>query len=235
MANKLLPQSQSLLPTDTTLFVDIGDGVLARVEGAVAMVGNALASVSNPVPVELTSASEDQALLVDDITGALATIPVVHHEVHEGDTFQVSYKSPDDTPIADDGNMDILLQTGARYAHLVFDIRAGGPAEVLFYEDTEVSDAGTAMTEHNMKRYSETAATVTATYTPTVTGAGTLLHDSLLPGGTGAGKSRTGGTVRDNTEWILKLNSNYLIRGTNRAGNAQPMSNIAQWYEESTG
>ncbi len=167
----------------------------------------------------------------DQITGAVVTIPVVHHEIHEGETFSASYKSADGAPIADDAPIEILLQTGLKYAHLVFSVAAGGDAEIAFYEGTTVSDVGTALTENNMKRYSVNAATVTATYMPTITADGTLLLNIFLPGGTGP--QALGAVARENTEWILTPSTLYLVRGINRAGTAQPMSNVVQWYEES--
>ena len=64
MADKTLEQGEGLQPTDRTLYVDIDSGVLARVDGAVVMVGAALVSASNPVPTASTSPTETQ-------TGAL--------------------------------------------------------------------------------------------------------------------------------------------------------------------
>lgn len=167
----------------------------------------------------------------DEITGALVTIPVVHHEVHEGETFTSSYKSADGAPVADNGTVDLLLQTGAKYAHLVFGVACGGDLEIALYEGTTVSNLGTPLAENNMKRYSAKTATVAVTHSPTVTLVGTLLLNRFVPGGTGP--QAVGSTSRENTEWVLKASTIYLIRGINRAGNAQPMSTVAQWYEES--
>ena len=36
----------------------------------------------------------------DDIAGQVIFIDFVHHEVHEGSTFQASYKTPDASPRA---------------------------------------------------------------------------------------------------------------------------------------
>jgi hypothetical protein len=200
----------SQVPTSTqTKLKDMGDGTHAEV----IYVGD----------IGLTS---------DDITGAQAVIPTEHYEVHEGETFQSSYKSPDDGAIADNASLEILLQTGSAYPHMTFSVAAGGDCEVLFYEDTTTSDVGTALVENNMQRYSTNVATLTATHTPTVSGVGTLLHNSFEPGG--RGPQAPGGTGRSNTEWVLDINTVYLVRATNRAGTAQPMSIVVQWYEEST-
>jgi len=208
MADIDIKQTEQLPGSTQTKYKDMGDGTHAEV----LYVGD----------VGLTS---------DDITGALSTIDTVHYEVHEGETFQSSYKSPDDGAIADNASLDMLLVTGANYAHLTFSVAAGGDCEVLFYESTVTSNDGTALAENNMQRYSTNTATVTATYTPTVSNVGTLLHNSLQPGG--RGPQAPGGTSRAETEWVLKTGTKYLIRATNRAGTAQPVSIVAQWYEES--
>lgn len=171
-----------------------------------------------------------QTLLVDPIVGALAVIDTQHYEVHVGETFQVSYKSPDAVPIADDGTIDLLITTKDKFCHLLFGIAAGGDAEVLFYEGVTVTADGVALTRHNMKRTSSIVADANAHHTPTITAFGALLYNDFLPGGN-AGVSQ-GGVLRTNTEWILIPGIKYLIRGINRAGNAQPMSVMAQWYEE---
>ena len=79
-----------------------------------------------PVQVELTSPvnPDAQALLVDDIIGSLATINTVHYEVHEGDTYQTSYKSPEGADIADNGNVTLLIRVGSRKLHITFSVAA---------------------------------------------------------------------------------------------------------------
>ena len=168
----------------------------------------------------------------DKVTGAAIVISIPHRKVHEGVMFEISYKSPEGGDIADNGTIAFLLRTGAKYDHLVFGGNAGGDAELELLEAVGVTDAGTAMVEHNMNRTSVNTAVTTAFRDPTVAG-GTLLFNILIPGGTGGNSAGGSGAVRVGTEWILAANQDYAIRLTNRAGNAQPMSLAAQWYEES--
>ncbi len=72
--------------------------------------------------------------------------------------------------------------------------------------------------------------TAAAYHTPTVTSAGNQLYITLLPGG--ARNQATGGTARPGTERVLRTNTNYLLRLTNRAGGNQPASLGIQWYEK---
>jgi len=61
---------------------------------------------------------------------------------------------------------------------------------------------------------------------------GRVVTDFLVPGSTGGNSN--GGVVRQNTEWVLALNTDYVIDLTNIAGNVQPLSIVAQWSEEIT-
>jgi hypothetical protein len=207
------------LPADTRLrYRRIADGVYAPVVFAEAEL--VLVPGDGETP---------QALLTDDITGALVQIGVVHHEVHEGDTFIVSLAS---TAIANNANIAILLRTGnSRYGHLSWYVSAGGDAEFEFIESPTVTNAGTAMTEFNAKRYSTGTAQITAFHTPTVAG-GTIIIDAIIGGGTGG--TSAGGVLRSGAEIILSTNTDYLLRLTNIAGNAQPAGLVIEWYEEST-
>lgn len=173
-----------------------------------------------------------QALLTDDITGALATIPVLHHETHEGEKFTVSYKTPDASPLADDETIIFIVRTGgSRYSHIDWRPNCGGDAEIEIYEGTAIS-GGTPMTVRNKKRtVGDNANTATVIRDPaTVDNVGASLDNEFIPGGTGGNSQGGRGEARD--EFILQQNTNYMFRLTNRAGNNQPASLRLEWYEE---
>jgi hypothetical protein len=89
---------------------------------------------------------ESQVLLTDEITGSLAIISVVHHEIHEGEMFHVSYKSPDASPIADNGTIIFVIETGNRYCHITPLPAAGGDAELELRRGVEFTGGtGTGM------------------------------------------------------------------------------------------
>ncbi len=170
---------------------------------------------------------DDSGLEQDDISGALVNIPVVHHEVHEGEMYQASFVN---LAVADDATVDLRLVTGAHYCHFVWDAECGGDGEIQFYEAPTIS-LGTQLTVYNMNRPASADNTLDVYHTPTVGAVGTaLLHNSVLSGGRGPNAS--GGSARANTEWILKPNTEYLLRLYNRSGNSQPASIVVQWYEE---
>lgn len=175
-----------------------------------------------------------KAAMGDEITGSQTTIPSVHHKVHEGETFQCSYKSPEGGDVADNGVLDMLIITNNRkWPHFVFTAAAGGDAEIFFYEDVAITDIGIPCDERNMKRTENDNANVQVYHTPVVV-VGRLLRNVFLPGGAGnPNASKPGGTERTNTEWILKKSSNYFLRLYNRSGGATPLGFSMQWYEKS--
>lgn len=171
-------------------------------------------------------------ILVDEITGAIAVIDTVHHEIHEGEMVVVSYKSPNASPIADDATISFLIQTKAKTAHIVIRLSFGGDCEIEIYEDTVFTGGtGTAMTVFNKNTNKATPSGYsTVRRDVTVTNVGTLKYNFFFPGGTGGNAQGISESTRD--EWLLKPNTNFLIRGTNRAGNVQPGSLAIEWYEE---
>lgn len=218
MANKtLLYGSQSLDPDDSVLYVEIEPGVYALATASVIVSGAGDTNVNI------------EPALTDEITGAAVTIPVVHHEVHEGEMFSVSVFS---LVNANGDDISILLRTGnTLYGHLTFTATGGGDAQVRLLEAPTVSAVGNALTEYNMKRYSTDVPEIATFGNPTYIEQA-VLTSFLVPGGSGG--NAQGGVVRQDTEWILRLNTDYVIELTNIAGNNQPLSLVAQWYEEST-
>jgi hypothetical protein len=169
----------------------------------------------------------------DEVSQKPIFIIYEHHEVHEGNTFEASQKTADDSPLGDNNSYDMLLVTGNQAdAHLTFEGACGGDADLFLYENTVVTDNGTKLKVQNMRRslHGVNINTVQAYETPTITNVGDELSVRFMPGG--AGPQSVGGTGRTGTEWMLKSETYYLIRVTNRGGQGQPASIFAQWYEK---
>lgn len=168
----------------------------------------------------------------DPLTDSVVGIDTVHHEVHAGHAFTASYKTPDASPIADNATLEVLIRVGSTFcAHMFIDPVCGGEAEVEVFEGPDVTAVGTVMTAYNMSRESANGSEVTVFHTPTIGGGGdgTLLLNTLVPGGTK--KEASGGAIRPGMEWIFNRDTDYLIVLTNRAGAAQQVSIQTQWYE----
>jgi len=172
-----------------------------------------------------------QSILIDPLDNALVTEDRQHYETHEGDTFLVSYKSPDATPIADNGTINFALTTGAKTAHIIATAAGGGDTEIEILEGTTFTPAtGTATTPYNKNRTSTNMPAATVRRDVTITVAGTLLFNKFFPGGTAAQAQGVTESTRD--EWIFRPSTVYAFRITNRAGTQQPMSMALEWYEE---
>jgi hypothetical protein len=188
--------------------------------------------MGNPFPVVLVGGDPEQPLLIDEITGALVQIPTVHHQVHEGETFRVWLITPHGSLIPNDGFVDLVLTVGVtRWPHIVFFIGFGGDCEFNLYRSPNFNLDGTLQVPYNMKdQATADVSTLTARWNPTVNAVGTEILGEFFAGGTGGNSS--GGAIRRDTEDIWRLGTSYLVRITNRAGNAKQFSLLAQWYEE---
>ena len=175
--------------------------------------------------------AEQSGVLRDSFLGGQVVISQEHYQLQTGDTFLVSYKSPDDANIADDGTVNLHIATGAKQVHLSAWASCGGDMEAELLEGTTIDgDTGTEMTVYNKRRASATASLSTVKRDITVDSAGTLLEHRFIPGGDGG--NAVGGARGEQDEWIVAANTNYMLRITNRAGTAQPMSIEIEWYEE---
>jgi len=173
-----------------------------------------------------------QAAETDGATGAAVGIDAVHHEIHEGETWIVSYKTPDASPIADNGTIIFAFTIGNRYVHVSGRAAFGGDAEAELLENPTWT-GGTVMTPRNKNRAKlEMASTVTVVRDPTISADGLTLEDEFVPGG--SGPQAVGGVAAQRAEWILKPGFRYAMRITNRAGTNQPGSLAAEWYEETS-
>lgn len=174
-----------------------------------------------------------QALTLDDVVdpAVLVSMMFEHHEVHEGNTYNVNHSTTDAAPLADDANFDLWVSVPeGTFPHMVWDLWCEGLAQGYLYEGPTVSDEGTALTPWNRQRNSANAATVVVKHTPTVSGVGTALHNGEWQGSTGVGVSRNQGGSRATQEIDLKENTTYLFRITARASNVRASISL-DWYE----
>ena len=217
MADYFRAQTEGVPNTMQTRYEDMGDGSHALV---VSVDGSS---------VGIVDAGGTRAG-VDDIVHSLQVISVLHHEIHEGNTFFASFKTVDATPIADDAALIFAITTGTKTLHFVSNGASGGDAEKEILEGATIT-GGTATTVFNRDRTSTAVTNVAAVVlNPTVNTDGTRIDHQFIPGGTGG--QTVGGSSGPRHEWIFKPSTIYVVRLTNRAGTAQPASLAVEWYEE---
>jgi hypothetical protein len=155
----------------------------------------------------------------DEVTGALTTIDLPHHEVHEGEMFAAYYNSTTGTAA------DVLLTTGATSVHLVIELVSDGKVKTTIYEGPTTSANGTAITAVNKNRQSINTAVLTVHHTPTVSATGTAIHMYMV-----GSAAKAGGIGRSVEEYILAKNTKYLLRSA-FAVNTDVLQRFT-WYEE---
>jgi len=142
----------------------------------------------------------------------LTVVTSQHHEMlHEGKFWQVSGQ----TTLGSGASYDLLIQVGSIPLHLHKDTIASLSLDLLLYEGTTFSAAGTAVTPVNPRRVAHSITHVsTWTHTPTVTDVGTLLYTRSL-----AVDRQAGDAAGIGHEFILAANTDYLLRATSNAVN----------------
>lgn len=184
-------------------YKDMGDGTYALVNAAALLARDCHGNCQMP--------------LVDSDQGALVMISEYEHAVHESERFKASYVRPHGSELANDASADFLVRIGAIDAHARVRIEVGGDSELLIYEAPTTSANGNQVDSVSKNRQILGTATVLFYEGPTVTNVGTLLFHWFIAGGTGGSSIGTGW---GDTHWVLRANTDYLIRITNRSAGA---------------
>lgn len=162
----------------------------------------------------------------DDDSGASVIIPLAHMHVHEGRMYEVSYKTPDGSQLADNDNLDVLFRPGTSHSHFSFGPIAANPVEILFYEAPTITNDGTGLSVVGLNRIRTVSPVSVVFRTPTVGAVGNLLENTLQVWGLSPLTP-----AFPEVPWILRLNTDYLIRIINRGGSAQDVGIVIQWFE----
>ena len=156
----------------------------------------------------------------DAVGGFAVTADVLHNVVHEGYMFELGAAIVDasfDTGV----NFDVVLTTGEKEVHLVYDLDiAGGRAELVVSKNAVFTAAtGTALTAYNKKHSSTNTLLTTARVGATVTNAGTQCEPTQHVFSTATGQTKFSSQKRQGVEINLQPNTVYLFRLTARADN----------------
>ena len=159
--------------------------------------------------------------------GYPVSVNLEHHKVHEGDFY---YFEENFNAVADSASEEILVRTNGTYQpHIKFNISGGGDCLIELYEDVNVSDPGTSITPFNFDRNSSKTPALAIFDTPVYT-SGTPIATTRIFGGN-KNQTRIGGNARTNTEFLLKLNTDYVIIVTNDSGGVIDIVAEGNWYE----
>jgi len=175
---------------------------------------------------------DEEKFKFDGYTHAVTTITSDHRQVHDGMVFHITNRV---ASLANAGEHDILVDVPAfTYPHIraaIFSL-SDSPCDIEAYEGTTTSADGSALTALNRNRNSTKTSSTTFYTGPTITGAGTQIHDRYVPDAGGQGSNQIGViTPTFGEEWILKPSTKYLLRLTNNSGGAITLSYEIIWYE----
>lgn len=175
----------------------------------------------------------------DPISNIPVTIPYDHHQIHEGETWHLDKLISN---LASGSTYDIVftvpnitipagIAVVERVPHLRWSFKANDLCTVQFYAGPTVTAAtGSALTPVNYERNGTYTSQLTVLDAPTVTVVGTLLKTdvTLATSAAPGGGSGAGGSIE---EWVLKNNTQYLLRVTS-GNNGMDMHLIFLWYED---
>ena len=165
---------------------------------------------------------------IDVSVSGAQVIDILHHEIHEGEAWELDLT---DLALADDASIGILLTVGSGVeAHIEVAATAGGDAELFIYEQPTVVAIGTNLVPINLNRSINATSASTASYGVTVSDYGTTIADRIIAGGTKSFSSGGGGGSREET--ILRNGYQYFIRLENEGGAAKVAGLHLVWYEE---
>jgi hypothetical protein len=164
--------------------------------------------------------------IADKLSGANVSISLSSMHFHQGRMYEISYKTPDGSELADNAILDFLFRPNASRSHFSFGAIAADPIEILFYENPTITNVGASLSVVGLNRIRSIAPASVAYRSPTVSAVGDLIETNLQVWGLSPLVSAFA-----EVPWLLNQDTDYLIRVINRAGSAQDVGIIMQWFE----
>jgi hypothetical protein len=143
---------------------------------------------------------------VEEYSGALVTVSVQHHAVHDGVFYTTDHL---DLALAGSGIMEVLLTVNTR-DHIELGALGTGNLLLEVFENPTVTANGTALSFHNLNRFAgdNLSPGIEAYHTPTTTADGQRLMRALISGGAKGAGSANGpdeGTGLTGTWFLVRL------------------------------
>ncbi len=181
--------------------------------------------VSNFVDDGSGNIIRQKAKTFDSINNGLSVIDTAHLKIHDGEFFSHSNKHS----VSSGNSFDILIKIPSNVTpHLRYGYSVeNAPGDLFLYEAPTTTADGSQLVVRCVNRNSSNISGVTIFSSPTVTDVGTILQYNFMSGSFFSG----GSTESLIIEWILKPNTNYLIRYTNNSIGTSDLSHSVIWYE----
>lgn len=167
------------------------------------------------------------------VTKAQKEITTDHAYIHEGKLFVALTKNT--LSAGTSRYISIVTPSNGKYIHYRNERVQSSADKVtieLFEDATVTAETGTEKTPINHSRISSNVSTVLVRDGVTVTNDGTLINQSFISGGTGAGQARSGEETSQENEFVLKRNTVYVVKITNGSTGDNIIQCSPLWYEE---
>lgn len=171
-------------------------------------------------------------IVIDGNTSTIVIIPFPHHQIHEGNSFDI--QEVVDLPNGNVRDLQITTPNTTQWTHLTFIFYTESEVEWYLYEDVNIILAGANHVVENANRNSLNAPTLLVNYIDNANvgaaNADTAVIAALMlyHGISGAGKD-AGDFVEHTHEIILRQNEDYTLRFI--ANVAGYVSYHLDWYE----
>ena len=185
--------------------------------------------------------------LIDSITSTLVAIEYEHHEIHEGDSFVTHV----DNTCTNTGEMTVLAfntPNTSKRIHLVMSGTGTSSSTFQLIENPtiDVDEATGQLTPYNRNRIVLTASTVLSIKTVPVVAEVSYYYEAEaatanitktvalwteIIGESGNPSTKSGGTTRGQSEFILAKNTQYCIVMTSNDDNDNVHHISLNWYE----
>lgn len=150
--------------------------------------------------------------------------------VIDGLTFYAYSTKGDGNTLADDASIDIVVTPPVtKNIGIGFVTRIAGDAEFKVYENVTNVVGGTVFVPRNRNRASTRVAQTGVIIQPSSVTTNGVLYEEIIIGGTGG--NAAGATLQGDYA-IIKANTSYLFRLTNRSGQARIAELFVQWVEQ---
>lgn len=147
----------------------------------------------------------------------------------DGLVFYAYLSKGNGNELADDASIDIVITPPVNMPiGIGFVTRIGGDAEFKVFENVTAVTGGTIFVPRNRNRASTRSAQTGVIIQPSSVTTNGILYEEIIVGGSGG---NAGGATLEGDYAILKANTSYLFRLTNRSNQARIAELFVQWVE----